>query len=431
MKKGEAKEKTTIAYLAWASIAIFYFYVYIMRVAPGVMIHEIRQEFGLTADAFATLGSFYLYAYSLLQIPLGILVDRIGVRKVILSSIFLCIGGTALFALTRTFVLVQISRVMIGAGSGAAFMCALKVIADRLPAGKRGFLMGLTLTLGTIGALAAGKPLAFLVDTVGWRTTVLFSSILGFLVFFVAFLFLPKRAPGRSTLEQETMQSIGSNILSVVKNGRVMLYAFLAIGLYTPLSALAELWGTAFLMQKFELPRGDAAHTTMMMFIGLAAGSIFMPWLCEKYHLLDRAIQVCCVGALCLFAFLLFGPVVNSNQLTLLMLLIGFFGGGEMMCFTGALSHTNPDNSGITIGVVNTANMLGGAFLQQFIGYSLDLEWKGLLDEHGIRIYNTQDFISALSIIVIIVFVCSIASLWLFKNKKKKQVRAYERTDSI
>lgn len=415
--KHQEHQHLTTAVLAWGAVALFFFYQYILRVAPGVMIHEIRQDFGLTADQFGTLGSFYLYAYGLLQIPLGIIVDRIGVRRTIIGSIILCLGGSTLMAYSHIFALAQLSRIMIGAGSASAFMCSLKIIADRLPPGSRGFLMGLTLTLGTVGALVAGKPLVYLLDAFGWRSAMLYTTIVGVFILIFAFIFLPKRPKGRPTLAQETVESVWLNVLSVIKNRQVMLYAFLAVGVYTPLSALADLWGTAFLMQKFSLPRAEAAHTAMMLYIGLAIGSLFMPWLCEKYNILNLTIQVCGVAILGLFAFLLYGPVISGSQLIFVLVPLGFFCGAEMMCFTGALLYSNPNNSGVTIGVVNTLNMLGGAILQQFIGYTLDLQWDGLLDDHGIRHYTSYQFVIALSILSIVVLICCAASLKLNKRK--------------
>ncbi len=420
--KHQNHQNTTLAILAWSAVALFYFYQYILRVAPGIMINEIRQDFALTADQFGTLGSFYLYAYSLLQIPLGIIVDRAGVRRTIIASIILCLAGSTLMAFSHIFTLAQLSRIMIGAGSASAFMCSLKIIADRLPPGSRGFLMGLTLTLGTIGALIAGKPLVYLLDAHGWRSTMLYTTIAGACILVFSLIFLPKKK--HPNLNQETLKSIGKNILSVIKNHQVMLYAFLAIGIYTPLSALADLWGTAFLMQKFSLPRAEAAHTTMMLYIGLATGSLLMPWLCEKYNILNLTIQICGVAILALFAFLLYGPAINGFQLIFVLIALGFFCGAEMMCFTGALLYSNPNNSGITIGVVNTLNMLGGAILQQFIGYNLDLQWNGLTDANGIRLYTSHQFIIALSILSIVVLICCLASLKLNKRKSITTITA-------
>ena len=84
-----------------------------------------------------------------------------------ITSILLCIIGTLLLAYAENVVWLQLSRILVGIGSACAFMCSLKIVVDCLPVGKRGFLMGATLTLGTLGALIAGKPLALLTDLVG------------------------------------------------------------------------------------------------------------------------------------------------------------------------------------------------------------------------------------------------------------------------
>ena len=404
------------AYLAWAAAAFFYYYQYILRVSPGVMVTDLRQEFHMTAEQFSSLGAVYLYAYSLLQIPLGILIDRIGVQRTLIASVLCCMAGSLAMASSYDMWMVQLSRVLIGAGSAGAFMSALKIAADWLPAGRRGLLMGATLTLGTVGALTAGKPLVWLIEWAGWRQTILFTTLIGALSLLLVLVLirLPNRRGETKAAPQDLLESVGK----IVRNKRVMIYAVLAVGLYTPLSVLADLWGTAFLMQKFTLTRAMAAQIGMMMYLGLSIGSLLLPWICEKWGLLDRAIRICSVGILLTLCFILFGPDVSTTTLSLLLVLLGFFCGAEMMCFTGAVRYTTSENSGLTLGVVNTLNMLGGAFLQQLIGFSLDALWKGDADVHGVRIYQTHEFVLALSILLAVIAGCCLISL---KIKAQRQ----------
>lgn len=403
--------------MAWGAAALFYLYQYILRVSPGVMVTELRQEFKMTAEQFSSLGALYLYAYSLLQIPLGIAIDRVGVRRTVLTSILLCVAGALLLAWSDNLISVQASRLLVGAGSACAFMASLKVAADWLPSGKRGFLMGATLTLGTIGALSAGKPQIFLIDSLGWRQTVIFTAGLGMLVMFIAVLLLQLPKDTVKAASQKSFSEITATIRQIMRNRQVMIYAVLAIGVYTPLSVLADLWGTAFLMQKYGLSRADAAQTSMMMYVGLSAGSLILPWACEKWQILDQAIRVCGAAILLIFSLILFGPHFGLVSLSIVLVLLGVFCSAEMMCFTGAVHYTTPENSGMTIGVVNTLNMLGGALLQQGIGYILDAQWQGHLDEHGVRVYQTQEFVFALSLLLIVIGACCIISLRLKTTK--------------
>lgn len=406
----------TEAYVAWAIVALFYCYQYILRVSPSVMVTDLRQDFRMTAEEFSSLGAIYLYAYSLLQIPLGFLIDRVGVRKTVLWSIGLACVGALTLAWAQSLAMVQISRFLVGAGSACAFMSALKIAADYLPAGQRGLLMGATLALGTVGALTAGKPLVHFIEVNGWRSTAICTGFIGVGLLVFAWLFLRFSARPTDNQTKASLRRTVPAIKALFKNRRVMTYAILAIGLYTPLSVLADLWGTAFLMQKFELSRAHAAQTSMMMYVGLSMGSLVLPWACEKWNILDSAIKVCGVGILICFSLILFGPMMDVVSLSALLIVLGIFCGAEMICFTGAVQFTHNGNSGLTIGVVNTLNMMGGAILQQAIGFVLDRLWTNTLDEHGIRQYQSHEFIMALSLLLVVIIGCVLISLRLGKR---------------
>jgi len=411
------------ACVGWLVVALFYFYQYILRVAPGIMVEELRYEFQLTAEQFSTFGSFYLYAYALCQIPLGVLVDRIGVRRMVTGSLFLCIIGTLMLAMSQTLIIAQFSRILVGIGSASSFMCALKMVVDYFPAGKRGFLMGLTLTLGTVGALFAGKPLVMMIDYFDWRSTMIVAALLGIL--FLVMVFFGMRPLEKMKKERETqpalnfdVREMGQSVLTVLKNRRVMLYAILAIAVYTPLSVLADLWGVAFLMQKYQLPRAEAAEFTMMMYLGMAVGCIFLPWLSEKYHVLNRNICWATAGVFVLFAALLYGPAVSSMVLVGMLIVLGILCGAEMLCFTGASQYATARNAGTILGVVNTLNMLGGGLLQQFIGTIMDWLWHGEWQSEGVRHYSTQNYTQALSVLLVVVGICMSLSFLLPKDNK-------------
>lgn len=407
------------AYLAWFAIALFYFYVYILRVSPGVLEKEIRAIYKATAEEFATLGSLYLLGYSLLQIPLGIIADRIGVKKMSLYSITTCVIGSLLFGLTQHFWVAQFSRFLIGVGSASAFMCALKYIADHFPPGSRGLLMGMTLALGTVGALTSAKSIALLENYLEWHDLMAVSAGIGAAIFILIVIFV-KSAHLDTTvrLNHKSVAEILASLKEIILSKNIMIYAIVAIGLYTPLSAIADLWGPIFMEQKFGLANGEAGLINMFMYIGLTVGCLTMPWIAEKYDKINQTIVFCGFMVLLLFCFIVYSPPVNETTLELLLFALGFFCGAEMMCFTGALSFSKSLNSGEVIGVVNTLNMLGGAVVQQLIGTSLDMQWDGVYRE-GIRHYSTEQFIISLSILTIVIVVCCVISLLLLKVRLK------------
>jgi hypothetical protein len=170
-------------------------------------------------------------------------------------------------------------------------------------------------------------------------------------------------------------------------------------------------------MKKYLLSPSEASGTTIYIFAGLSVGSALLPWLCEKWQCLDRAIQLCSGGIFVLFGLLLWGPQLSIGEVKLLLFAVGFFCGAEMMCFTGAVQATTAAHSGLTLGVVNTLNMFGGAALQHIIGYALDLQWSGQLDAQGIRQYEALHYVVALSLLWGIIAACCLLSIRLGQRK--------------
>lgn len=407
------------AYLAWFSVALFYLYQYILRVAPGIMVDQMMGEFRIKAEEFATLGFLDALAYAAMQIPLGIIVDKVGVKKTVMTSIALCVTGSLLFGCSTHFLMIQFSRLLTGVGSASAFMCALKIIADCFPSEHRGILMGLTLTLGMCGALMAGKLVVLLVESANWRDVFYGASLLGLIIGGLIYYSVTNEGSVSSMRLTRKSKKSWSNWGKILKNRDIMIYAVLATGLYVPLSVLADLWGTVFMKQKYSLSQADGAYLSSLLYLGLGIGSIIIPWIAEKFRILNAIIFFCGVGILLLFSVLLYGPELSYEALSITLIVLGVLCGAEMLCFTGALLACDEGNSGEIIGLVNTFNMLGGAFLKYGVGVFLDANWNGVVQENGLRYYDTTQYTHALSSLTLVLTVCCLISLLLFRKKLK------------
>ncbi len=412
------------AYLGWFTIALFYFYQYVLRVAPGIMVEDIRATFLINAEEFATLGALSLFAYGMLQIPFGIIVDAIGVKRMCIFAMTILIIGAIMMSITESFKILQISRFIIGIGSGAAFLCTIKFIADHIPRGGRGLLMGATLTLGICGPILFSQIFKVLDGVITWQQIVLMISGLG-IVILALIAYMIQGSPG-SDMEfwtNVTYYEHLQHIIRILSDKRVIIFSLLAIGLYTPISALADLWGASFLKQKFNLQKVESGEITMLLYVGLGLGSIMLPYISEKIRMLNFSIMVCMFCLLGSFCVLVYSQNLTLIEVKIVLFLIGFFCGAEMMCFTGALEDSTQYDSGHIVGIVNTFNMLGGALIQQLIGYMLDKSWSGNLDTiTGIRMYNIDDFQSAMSLLTVIIAFCTIISL-IFAIKHHQRIK--------
>lgn len=414
------KNRQTVYTIAWFFMALFYAYQYILRIAPGIMVVELREVFQLTAQEFSSLGSIYLFSYSLLQIPLGFILDRLGVKRVILAAMLLCIAGTILFVSASNVLMLQMGRFLIGLGSAPAFICALKCAHDHLPSKYRGFFMGATLSVGTLGALLSGRFLVTLLDSYGWQDTILLCAGLGGVLLLLMMAIIPGHVK-KTKASQNVLSNFREGMRVVLKQKSLMIYAIIAISVYTPLCVLADLWGTAFLMEKFSLERAMAAQLSLYLYGGLTLGSLLLPGIVAKWGQSKAVIQLCVIGLSVTLAILLYAQGLGLWQLGFLMAMIGVFCGAEMLCFAGAVEQCPISHSGLALGVVNTLNMLGGALMQQAIGGYLDFQWRGVYSPDGSRFYGADELTTAFSLLLVIILSCGLLSIFLVNKRKESK----------
>ncbi len=410
--------KSKHPYLAWLTCALFFMFQYVLRISPSVMMQPLREDFQVNADQFATLGSLYLYAYALVQIPLGFCIDRFGMRRMTLISLMFCAVGMYVSAKASEFWHLQAARAMVGAGSGIAFIGALKIASDYFETKKRGILMGLTLSLGTVGALSGGRPLVVLIDNSGWRDSLLLLSFMMIPLILLAVFTLPSRQKGKHS-KSGILSDVSVTLKAILGNRYLLIYMILAVGLYTPLSSLADLWGTEFIKQKYKFSTIDAATANTMMYLGMAIGSLVLGWIFKSGNQLKRGIQISGLFLFFVMSFIVLGPPISFALTMLMFCLMGFFCGAEMLCFSATSEHTTAETSGLTLGFVNTVNMLGGAVLQQLIGSGLDWQWSGAYTESGLRLYSTETYQTVLTSLLIITSFCVFLSFRLNAKKRK------------
>lgn len=411
-------QRLTSPKLAWFSLSLFYMYQYALRVFPSIAEQELRTDLLLTALDFSSLGAMYLYAYGGLQVPLGAIVDRLGLKRVALSAVSFCILGAGLFYIATSLWQLQLGRLFMGIGSAPVFMCALKICADYIPAGHRGLYMGTTLTMGTLGALVTGNVVVSLLESIGWRSTILTLGSLGILII----VLIATNLPGYT--RSPDAESFNVRILAkVFKQKIVYVYGILGLGLFSSLTVFADVWGTAYLINRYGVSRADAASAAMTMYIGLALGSLILPWYFEKRNRIFIGLKLCSsVLLIVFFAFILI-PEINFAVAKIMLCLLGLFSGAIMLSFTGASMETTKETSGLTISIVNAFNMFGGAILNQIVGALLMYFWDGSLDNAAVPQYSVDMYNRALTLCLGgVFFLCFVIAMQIKQPKIVKKM---------
>lgn len=413
-----SKQKiTSKSWVVWGIAAIFYLYEMILRVSPSVMTNDIMVSFNATSTTLGVLISFYYYAYTLFQLPCGVILDKLGPRNLIGLSTILCALGSLLFASTDQIYIAQIGRFLIGAGSACAFISCLQISASMFPKKYFPILAGTTNMMGTLGAMFGGMPVAKAVNAIGWQHTTYWLSALGVVILILVFIFIPNKmekntaASNSKKLENATL-SITRAVGKIMGNSQIILSGIIAGFMYLPISAVAELWGVPFFMVKYGINNEQASIVSAMVYIGYAIGSVAMAFFARKIASYMNTIKISSVSVALLFFPLIFGTE-NMSIAMVTVFLIGLFTGSQVINFTCAKNNSDASISGTTLAFTNAIVMLIGSIFQPLLGVMLDLFWDGKVSEVGTRIYEIGCYQKALLTIPICLLIAYLLSLFV------------------
>jgi MFS family permease len=353
------------------------------------------------------LSAAYFYAYAAVQIPVGVLLDRLGPRYLLAAAASLAALGGFVFASAATPGTALAGRALVGFGAGFGYISALKIASSWLPPARFGLVAGLTLAAGTLGAVGAQVPLAILVAGLGWRPTMLLVAAVGLGLALLMLLLVrdsPDAVPARGGL------GLLAGLRSVVARRETWLLALTTGLLGAPILAFAGLWGVPYLVQVKGLSRTEAGLVTSAVLAAWAVGGPCCGWLSDR---LGRRRPVL-VGGAALMG-LLWLPILLRPGLPVLaqagcLVGIGLAGGAMIVAFAAARDRFGHAHAGSALGVVNTSVLLFGAAMQTLVGRVLDLGWQGQLAA-GARVYGPTAYQLAFLVFPLAAAVAGVAAL--------------------
>lgn len=398
--------KNIMPWIMWLLAASFYCYEFFLQVSPGVMAKELTHDLAINATSLGVLAAMYFYAYAALQIPVGLLLDKYQAKRILVIFLLLCVSGAILFGATSKFAIAIIGRFMIGAGSSAAILGTLYIAAHRLPKDRFSFLVGITITAGTLGAIIGQAPLAIVVDKIGWHATMLSLGLIGMIICGLIAIIVKDLPASRENPASEPKIKTLTGLKQVLSSKQTWLCAIYAGIMYTPVIAFGTLWGVQFITLKCVTTKPFAALLISLTYIGLAIGSPTLGWLSDYFR--KRVIFMLITNIMLLVSVLLaiYMPITSMFVNGLFLFCLGFSAGGLVLGFSAAREINHSSIVGTAVGFMNTINMLGGALTPPIIGFTLDI---------------TNNYAIALSILPIL----SVISLILMCSFKMKPLNHY------
>src|SRR3984885_10848525 len=180
-----------VALMIWMIASIFYAYQYILRVMPSIMLGDIMQQFNINAATFGQFSGIYYIGYSLMHLPMGIMLDRYGPRKIMTISILLSVIGLLPILFAEHWIYPIIGRALIGIGSSAAILGVFKIVRMAFSEAHFTRMLSLSVTIGLIGAIYGGGPLSYMTETLGYQTMIEIFALIGIILGLTTYFIIP------------------------------------------------------------------------------------------------------------------------------------------------------------------------------------------------------------------------------------------------
>ena len=232
------------------------------------------RDFSLNATDLGLLTSAYFFAFGAFQLPLGILLDRFGPRRVEASLLLVAALGCLIFGWANRIDGLVLGRALIGMGVSACLMGSFKAFSQWFPLDRLPALTGTIMAAGGLGAVSASLPVEAALPLIGWRGIFFILAALNGAIALLLFLSVPDKP-----IDDEHHESLRQQLIALWKIFLTRSYwrfapqGALHVGGFM---AIQGLWAMPWLMTINQLPRNEAAQILFLMALAMLGGFIFV-----------------------------------------------------------------------------------------------------------------------------------------------------------
>ncbi|WP_405770671.1 nitrate/nitrite transporter [Streptomyces sp. NBC_01538] len=369
------------AVLVWSVGVCVYFVAVIFRTSLGVAGLDAADRFHVGASALSTFSILQLLVYSGMQIPVGLLVDRLGTKKVLTIGVVLFTAGQLGFAFSPSYGTALASRALLGCGDAMTFISVLRLGSRWFPARRGPMIAQLAGLAGMAGNLVSTLLLARLLHGVGWTAAFAGSAVAGLVVLVLLVAFLRDHPEGHEPepFPHQGAAYVRRQIAASWREPGTRLGLWVHFTTQFPAMVFLLLWGLPFLVEAQGLTRATAGELLTLvvlsnMVIGLVYGQIV-----ARHHAARLPLALGTVGLTAvMWAVTLAYPAVAGAGhapmwlLVLLCTVLGACGPASMLGFDFARPANPPERQGTASGITNMGGFVASMTTLFAVGVLLD-----------------------------------------------------------
>jgi sugar phosphate permease len=374
-------QKLTHRGLVFLVLCFVFIFALFFRTNTAVIVEDLMAEFAIPAASLGLMASAFFYAYGAVQIPVGLLSDRIGVRHTVFFLGLLGVGGCIIFALSTGLHMATWGRVLIGIGTAGVWIPSLKYLALSYRPDEFATMTGILNAIGCQGLILATLPMAVMVERIGWRLSYIIPSLVMLTLIIVLYRLMkvsPRSARIQAVIsrqEEQKKKPVSSPDYSFWRHPKFWRFAVWAFLVYGVLFSFQSLWGASYLQETFGTSRELAGTLLMFLSIGGICGGVIWGLLSERLFRARRPVLL--IGTIGMVAactaLLLLSSYPGASVIALIYFVLGF-SGFTFLLNLGCVKEFFPlEIAGTAMGTVNAAMFIGVAAFQGITGYIIDL----------------------------------------------------------
>ena len=389
---------------------LFYCLDYYFRISPSLVFNEIMHQYQTIPLGMGAFASAFYFGYLIMQIPVGILLDRPYYRFIIIASIVVCSFAFITFIVAKNYWLGYAMRWIIGGTSAFSFICVLHVARRYLDHKWFGTVSGITIAAGTLTASFLQLGSAYLMQYFTWHQVFISIASVG-LVLAACLLLLATRVPESSAV-QPTRQTTSWFTQIRTFSCQPLLIVNGAIGglFYLPTTLFATMWGIPFLQQTYHMTDTQASFGITLLFLGWAIGSPAIGFIMDRIRSYLFISLGCAVLATIVSVIIVFGSFTATSTVWTLLFLFGLFSSAQVIVWKYFGSHCPKEISGYGTAFTNMLILLFAALFHVVVGYFCD----------GNSAHPTIDYQNGLLIMPIAFGAVVILTLFMMRKQSNK-----------
>ncbi len=407
---------SSLGIIIWLLAAIFFLYEFFLRTFVGSVAHEIIPDLKLSIEQYALLGTAYYVSYGLMQIPVGILADKFGVRNIMAFATFICALAAFLFSHATNFYEAFFSRLLMGFGSAFAFICLLVIVVSWFPRKNFGFLAGFSQFIGTLGPLfAAGPLIAMMVASHStWRVSIMYAGVFGLVLAILIYFMVRDNPYADSKISDHPKAPLWERLKALAKMPQAWYCAAYTGTVYISISLLGAIWGMEYLEAQ-GLSQTTAADIISFAWLGYAVGCPLLGGISDVAKRRKPTLIMSAALGLIAVVWLTYFPVFSHWLYGLLFIAVGVAASGQNVAFATVSEHVDFNIKATALSLSNGSISLFNSTMPLMVGYGIQLASHG-----DVSHLKPQDFILGFSVMPVLFLAALLIARFLIKETYAK-----------